>query len=502
MTPSEIDQARALAGAGSRTLVLVTTKHREAQGVLGMLLDAAASCPGVHVAIKTHPAETPEVYADLVAGHPNVTVLPASAPLAPLLGASRAVVTVNSTVALDAAVLGVPALVIGLPNNLSPFVEAGIMAGVAGAGAERSAAGTTESCVPWNKSCMMRSLDASWRSRSGVPDPVQHRRRRQGRRAGRGGHRDAGRMTSRLHFRLSLHTSNFKLEHFTVHTSDFRLSSMRVLITGGAGFVGSHLAEALLARGDEVYALDNLSTGSIDNIAHLKSHPKFHYTIDSVMNEPVLAELVDRSDVVVHLAAAVGVKLIVEAPVHTIETNVHGTEVVLKLANKKKKLVVIASTSEVYGKSTDVPFHEDADLVLGPSHKHRWAYACSKLLDEFLALAYWKERKLPVIIVRLFNTVGPRQTGQYGMVVPNFVRQALAGQPITVFGDGRAVTQLHLRRGRRTGCGSLDRRTARRGTGLQHRQRLRDHYRRSGRADSNPRGQPVGDRPDPLRSGV
>ena len=212
---------------------------------------------------------------------------------------------------------------------------------------------------------------------------------------------------------------------------------MRFLITGGAGFVGSHLAEALLARGDEVYALDNLSTGSIDNIAHLKSHPKFHYTIDSVMNEPVLAELVDRSDVVVHLAAAVGVKLIVEAPVHTIETNVHGTEVVLKLANKKKKLVVIASTSEVYGKSTDVPFHEDADLVLGPSHKHRWAYACSKLLDEFLALAYWKERKLPVIIVRLFNTVGPRQTGQYGMVVPNFVRQALAGQPITVFGDGQ-----------------------------------------------------------------
>ena len=212
---------------------------------------------------------------------------------------------------------------------------------------------------------------------------------------------------------------------------------MRVLITGGAGFVGSHLAEALLARGDEVHALDDLSTGSIDNIAHLKSHPKFSYTIDTVTNEPMLAELVDRSDVIVHLAAAVGVKLIVEAPVHTIETNVHGTEVVLKLANKKKKLVLIASTSEVYGKSTDVPFQEEADLVLGPSHKHRWAYACSKLIDEFLALAYWKERKLPVIIVRLFNTVGPRQTGQYGMVIPNFVRQALAGQPITVFGDGR-----------------------------------------------------------------
>jgi UDP-glucose 4-epimerase len=211
---------------------------------------------------------------------------------------------------------------------------------------------------------------------------------------------------------------------------------MRVLITGGAGFVGSHLAEALLERGDQVSVLDNLSTGSIDNIAHLKGHPGFDYTIDRVENEPLLAELIDRSDVVVHLAAAVGVKLIVEQPVHTIETNVHGTEVVLKLANKKKKLVVIASTSEVYGKSTSVPFGEEADLVLGPTSKHRWAYACSKLIDEFLALAYWKERKLPVIIVRLFNTVGPRQTGQYGMVIPNFVRQALAGHPITVFGDG------------------------------------------------------------------
>jgi len=211
---------------------------------------------------------------------------------------------------------------------------------------------------------------------------------------------------------------------------------MRVLITGGAGFVGSHLSEALLTRGDEVFVLDNLSTGSIDNIAHLKDDPKFHYTIDSVTNEPLLAELIDRCDVVVHLAAAVGVRLIVESPVHTIETNVHGTEVVLKHANKKKKLVLIASTSEVYGKSTDVPFREDADLVLGPTSKHRWAYACSKMIDEFLALAYWKERKLPVIIVRLFNTVGPRQTGQYGMVIPSFVRQALAGHPITVFGDG------------------------------------------------------------------
>ncbi len=211
---------------------------------------------------------------------------------------------------------------------------------------------------------------------------------------------------------------------------------MKAFITGGAGFVGSHLAERLLQQGHEVSVLDNLSTGSIDNISHLKAKPGFSYVIDTVTNEPLLAEMIDRSDVVFHLAAAVGVKLIVEQPVHTIETNVHGTEVVLKHANKKKKLVFIASTSEVYGKSTDVPFREGQDLVLGATAKHRWAYACSKLIDEFLALAYWKERKLPVVIVRLFNTVGPRQTGQYGMVLPTFVRQALAGHPITVFGDG------------------------------------------------------------------
>ena len=211
---------------------------------------------------------------------------------------------------------------------------------------------------------------------------------------------------------------------------------MNALITGGAGFIGSHLAERLLDQGHGVIALDNLSTGSIENIRHLKAHERFSYTIDSITNESLLAELIDRSDVVFHLAAAVGVKLIVEQPVYTIETNVHGTEVVLKHANKKKKLVVIASTSEVYGKSADVPFREAADLVLGPSVKHRWAYACSKLIDEFLALAYWKEKKLPVVIVRLFNTVGPRQTGQYGMVLPTFVRQALDGHPITVFGDG------------------------------------------------------------------
>jgi UDP-glucose 4-epimerase len=212
---------------------------------------------------------------------------------------------------------------------------------------------------------------------------------------------------------------------------------VRALITGGSGFIGSHLSEALLDQGHDVLVLDNLSTGSIDNIAHLKGRAGFEYFVDTVNNEPLLAELIDRADVVFHLAAAVGVKLIVEQPVHTIENNVHGTEVVLKHANKKKKLVVIASTSEVYGKSEDVPFREDSDLVMGPTPKHRWAYACSKAIDEFLALAYWKERKLPVIIIRFFNTVGPRQTGQYGMVIPNFVRQALAGEPITVFGDGK-----------------------------------------------------------------
>jgi UDP-glucose 4-epimerase len=212
---------------------------------------------------------------------------------------------------------------------------------------------------------------------------------------------------------------------------------MKALLTGGAGFVGSHLAETLLDRGHSVQVIDDLSTGSMDNIAHLRTHPGFSYVIDSIMNESLTAELVDRADVVFHLAAAVGVKLIVEAPVRTIETNVHGTEIVLTHASKKGKLVVIFSTSEVYGKSTDVPFGEDADLVMGPTPKHRWAYACSKALDEFLALAYWKERKLPVIVVRLFNTVGPRQTGRYGMVIPNFVHQALMGQPITVFGDGR-----------------------------------------------------------------
>jgi len=211
---------------------------------------------------------------------------------------------------------------------------------------------------------------------------------------------------------------------------------MQVLITGGAGFIGSHLAEAYLARGDEVWIMDDLSTGGIRNVEHLRNHPKFHYLVETVMNIPVLAESIDRVDAVIHLAAAVGVRLIVESPVNTIETNIKGTENVLLQANKKKKKVFIASTSEVYGKSARLPFREEDDLVLGPTTKGRWSYACSKALDEFLAIAYWKERKLPVVIARLFNTVGPRQTGRYGMVIPTFVRQALSGSPITVFGDG------------------------------------------------------------------
>jgi len=211
---------------------------------------------------------------------------------------------------------------------------------------------------------------------------------------------------------------------------------MRVLITGGAGFIGSHLAEALLARGDEVLILDDLSTGSMDNIRHLKQVRRLHYWLESVSDKVLLAELVDESDFVFHLAAAVGVHLIVESPVRTIDTNVNGTEKVLQAAQKKKKPVFIASTSEVYGKSTRLPFCEDGDLVLGPPTKGRWSYAASKALDEFLALAYWKEKKLPVIIGRFFNTIGPRQTGRYGMVVPNFVCQALEGKPITIFGSG------------------------------------------------------------------
>ena len=212
---------------------------------------------------------------------------------------------------------------------------------------------------------------------------------------------------------------------------------MRYLITGGAGFIGSHLAERLLDRGDRVVVLDNLSTGSVENIRHLKSSAQLQYHLDNIENRQLLAELVDDADIVVHLAAAVGVKLIVESPVKTIETNVNGTQLILEAACKKRKLVLNASTSEVYGKNTNVPFREDADLVLGPTTKGRWSYAASKALDEFLALSYWKEKKLPVIVVRLFNTVGPRQTGRYGMVLPNFVKAALDHSPIHVYGNGQ-----------------------------------------------------------------
>ncbi len=211
---------------------------------------------------------------------------------------------------------------------------------------------------------------------------------------------------------------------------------MRFLITGGAGFIGSHLAEALIAGGHRVHVLDDLSTGSIDNIRALQAEPRFGCTIDTCASAPVVAELVDEADVVYHLAAAVGVELIVDSPVRTIETNVHCTEVVLAAAARRCKPVLVTSTSEVYGKSLAVPFREDGDLVMGPPTTGRWSYACAKAIDEFLAVAYWKERKLPTVVARLFNTVGPRQTGRYGMVVPRFVSQALAGRPLTVYGDG------------------------------------------------------------------
>jgi UDP-glucose 4-epimerase len=212
---------------------------------------------------------------------------------------------------------------------------------------------------------------------------------------------------------------------------------VRYLITGGAGFIGSHLAERLLDRGDHVVLLDNLSTGSVENIRHLKSNERMQHHFDDIENRQLVAELVDDADIVVHLAAAVGVKLIVESPVRTIETNVNGTQMILEAACKKRKLVLTASTSEVYGKNVNVPFHEDADLVLGATTKGRWSYAASKALDEFLALSYWKEKRLPVIVVRLFNTVGPRQTGRYGMVLPNFVKSALDLAPIQVYGNGK-----------------------------------------------------------------
>lgn len=211
---------------------------------------------------------------------------------------------------------------------------------------------------------------------------------------------------------------------------------MKVFITGGAGFIGSHLSERLLDAGDQVLVLDDLSTGAMANIEPLIRRPGYDYRIGSVTDAPLVAELVDRCDVTIHLAAAVGVRLIVERPVHTIETNVHGTEVVLNAVARKRKPIVVASTSEVYGKSRKVPFSEADDLVMGATVHARWSYACSKALDEWLALAYHRDKGVPVTIVRLFNTVGPRQTGRYGMVLPTFAAQAVAGDPITVYGTG------------------------------------------------------------------
>ncbi|MEW6300518.1 MAG: NAD-dependent epimerase/dehydratase family protein [Thermodesulfobacteriota bacterium] len=211
---------------------------------------------------------------------------------------------------------------------------------------------------------------------------------------------------------------------------------MHYLITGGAGFIGSHLAERLLREGHTVTIVDDLSTGSLGNLAHLSGTPGLHCIIDTVANSSLLADLVEHCDAIFHLAAAVGVKLIVNSPVRTIDTNLTGTAVVLRCASRKQKKVLLASSSEVYGKTTAVPFSEADDIVLGPTSTARWSYACAKAMAEFLALAYRKETGLPVVIARLFNTVGPRQTGRYGMVVPTFVRQALRGHPITIYGDG------------------------------------------------------------------
>jgi UDP-glucose 4-epimerase len=210
-----------------------------------------------------------------------------------------------------------------------------------------------------------------------------------------------------------------------------------VLITGGAGFIGSHFAEALLSQGHRVLVLDDLSSGNVENLAAVRSHPRLEFVPESVNCRSVLAELADRADIICHLAATVGVFNIIASPVATIENNIGGTEAVLKVAAKKKKRVLITSTSEVYGKSTAVPFREDGDLTFGASSKSRWSYACSKVIDEFLALAYWREYGVPTVIARLFNVVGPRQTGRYGMVVPRFIQQALQQQPITVYGTGR-----------------------------------------------------------------
>ncbi len=277
---------------------------------------------------------------------------------------------------------------------------------------------------------------------------------------------------------------------------------MHYLITGGAGFIGSHLSDQLLDRGDRVTVIDDLSTGSIHNIAHLRSHPRFRYVIDTMMNAPLLAELVDEADAVFHLAAAVGVQLIVESPVRTIETNIRATDLLLAVAEKKRKKVLISSTSEVYGKSDALPFREDGDLVLGATTRGRWSYACSKAIDEFLAIAYWRERHLPTTIVRLFNTVGPRQTGRYGMVVPRFVRQAVEGEADHRLRRRLPETVLHacLRFG--AGTDRLDGERSHRRRGLQHRHPGGGHDPAARRAHASDDGVEIGDHLRAVRGGL
>jgi len=273
---------------------------------------------------------------------------------------------------------------------------------------------------------------------------------------------------------------------------------MRALITGGAGFIGSHLAEALLAEGEEVTIIDDLSTGRLDNVQHLVDNPRFRYVIESVLNETVMDPLVSDCDIIYHLAAAVGVEMVVDEPLQTLQTNLLGTEMVLRLADRHHKKVLLSSTSEVYGKNEKVPFKEEDDILLGPTTRIRWCYAASKAVDEFLALAYHRERGLPVVIVRLFNTVGPRQTGRYGMVIPRFVRQALAGEPITVYGDGQqtrcfADVAGHHRSGPASrGCGP----------GVQHRQHGGDRHPGAGPAGEETDGQQLGNRLRALRAGL
>lgn len=212
---------------------------------------------------------------------------------------------------------------------------------------------------------------------------------------------------------------------------------MKVLITGGAGFIGSHLSDYLINKGDEVWVIDDLSTGSKENISHLEHHPNFHFILDSILNKEIVEELVDKCDYIYHLAAAVGVKYIIENPLHSLQVNIKGTENILESADKKKKKILIASTSEVYGKNEKLPFEENGDMVFGATYKSRWGYGCAKAIDEFLGLAYFKEKKLPVVIARFFNTCGPRQKGDYGMVIPRFIKQALLDYPITIYGNGK-----------------------------------------------------------------